>query len=140
MGEILLLFFCSVLFASNQVYGGTEYRLGGKGGNDWQAALTEASIYQVLDADGQEIRQKPVGLSPFGAGADTLIHFSATSILPLRIDPEVNIAQGRCRCRRLHLALVCGLWFRCRCAHQSHSLLSPLESKRRPHANRGHGG
>ena len=94
MGEILLLFFCSVLFASNQVYGGTEYRLGGKGGNDWQAALTEASIYQVLDADGQEIRQKPVGLSPFGAGADTLIHFSATSILPLRIDPEVNIAQA----------------------------------------------
>ena len=65
MAKILLLCFCSVLCASSQVFGGTEYRLG-KDGNDWQAALTEASVYQVFDADGQVITQKPVGLSPIG--------------------------------------------------------------------------
>ena len=81
MARILLLCFCSTLCTTTQVFGGTEYRLG-KDGNDWQAALTEASAYQVFDADGQVIKQKPVGLSPFGAGARTLIDFGLHFIKP----------------------------------------------------------
>ena len=56
MARILLLCFCSALCATSQVFGGTEYRLG-KNGNDWQAALTEASVYQVFDADGHAIHE-----------------------------------------------------------------------------------
>ena len=93
MARILLLCFCSALCTTTQVFGGTEYRLG-KDGNDWQAALTEASAYQVFDADGQVITQKPVGLSPFGAGADTLIDFELNSIQPRYIEPNKNIARA----------------------------------------------
>ena len=78
MTAILLLCICSVLVGTTRVYSATEYRLGGADGNPWQAALTEESVYQVFDADGRPERQMPVGLSPFGVGADTLINYSDT--------------------------------------------------------------
>ena len=92
MARILLLCFYSMLCATTQVYGSTEYRLGGNAGNAWQAALTEASVYQVFDSDGQILRQEPVELSAFGAGSDTLVHFDGTSIQPRYIEPSRNIA------------------------------------------------
>ena len=84
----------SILLLSTQGYGGTEYRLGGDDGNGWQASLTGTSVYQVFDGDGQLLRQEPVGLSSFGAGADTLIDFAGTSIQPRFIDPVKNIASA----------------------------------------------
>ena len=106
MAMILLLCFYSMLCATTQVYGSTEYRLGGNAGNAWQAALTEASVYQVFDTDGQILRQETVGLSSFGLGADTVIHFSATSILPRHIDPAVNIAQADVNAGRTAIPLL----------------------------------
>ena len=94
MAGIMLLCFCGVLLGVAPVLGGTEYRLGGTDGNPWQAILTGESIYQAFAADGQVERQVSVGVSPFGAGADTLIDFSSTSIQPRLIDPSVNIARA----------------------------------------------
>ncbi|MYK41240.1 MAG: hypothetical protein F4049_13610, partial [Gemmatimonadetes bacterium] len=94
MTNIMLLCFCGVLLGAAPVLGGTEYRLGGIDGNPWQAILTGESIYQAFAADGQVERQVSVGVSPFGAGADTLIDFSGTSIQPRLIDPSVNIARA----------------------------------------------
>ena len=91
---IVLLCFCSVLLGAAPVLGGTEYRLGGTDGNPWQAILAGESTYQIFAADGQAERQVSVGVSPFGAGADTLIDFSGTSIQPRLIDPSVNIARA----------------------------------------------
>ena len=56
--------------------------------------LTAESFFQIQDADGQPLRQVPVGISPFGAGADTLVDFSSTAIQPRLIDPSVNIARA----------------------------------------------
>ena len=44
-----------ILLLSTQAYGRTEYLLGGEG-IGWQASLTEASVYQVFDGDGQVLR------------------------------------------------------------------------------------
>ena len=68
--------------------------------------MTEASVYQVFDTDGQILRQETVGLSSFGLGADTVIHFSATSILPRHIDPAVNIAQADVNAGRTAIPLL----------------------------------
>ena len=92
-GLVLFLVFTMPLSAAH-VFGATEYRLGGIGGNDWQAVLTEESFFQIQDADGQLLRQVPVRISPFGAGADTLVDFSGTAIQPRLIDPSVNIARA----------------------------------------------
>ena len=94
MTGIVLLCFCGVLLGAAPVLGGTEYRLGGTDGNPWQAILTGEGMYQAFAADGQVERQVSVGISPFGAGADTLIDFSGTSIQPRLIDPSVNIARA----------------------------------------------
>jgi hypothetical protein len=91
IGFLLFCFF-SMLLGTTQVFGATEYRLGGVDGNAWQAIQDAESVYEVFDTDGQVVRQVPVRLSPFGAGTDTLIDFSGTSILPRFIDPAVNIA------------------------------------------------
>ena len=90
----LLLFdmsICLLMFSS--AWGLTEYRLGGVDGNAWQTALSleEAGVYVVLDGEGQELRQVPVAVTPYGAGSDTLIDFSGSSIQPRFIDPNVNI-------------------------------------------------
>ncbi len=94
MAGIVLLCFCSVLLGAAPVLGGTEYRLGGRDGNPWQAILAGESAYHIFAADDQIERQVAVGVSPFGVGADTLIDFSGTSIRPRLIDPSVNIAQA----------------------------------------------
>ena len=94
MAGIVLLCFCSVLLGAVPVLGGTEYRLGGPDGNPWQAILAGESAYQAFAADGQVERQVSVGISPFGAGADTLVDFSGTAIQPRLIDPSVNIARA----------------------------------------------
>jgi hypothetical protein len=60
-GPFLICFFI-VLLGTTQLFGATQYRLGGPDGNAWQATLTAASAYQVLDTDGQPLRQVPVGL------------------------------------------------------------------------------
>ena len=94
MAGIVLLCFCSVLLGAVPVLGGTEYRLGGTDGNPWQAILAGESAYQAFAADGQVERQVSVGISPFGAGADTLVDFSGTAIQPRLIDSSVNIARA----------------------------------------------
>ena len=45
----------------------------------------------VLDKGGQVVRRAAVGVTPHGAGTDTLIDFSGTSIRPRFIEPEVNM-------------------------------------------------
>ena len=94
MARLLSFFVFAMLLSAAHVFGATEYRLGGVSGNDWQAVLTEESFFQIQDADGQPLRQVPVSISPFGAGADTLVDFSGTAIQPRLIDPAVNIARA----------------------------------------------
>ncbi len=94
MAGLLSFFVFAMLLSAAHVFGATEYRLGGINGNDWQAALTAESFFQIRDADGQPLRQVPVGISPFGAGADTLVDFSGTAIQPRLIDSSVNIARA----------------------------------------------
>ena len=49
------------------------------------------SAYVVLGADGQEQRRVEVGVTPYGAGTDTLINFLDHAIQPRFIDSNVNI-------------------------------------------------
>ena len=105
MAGIMLLCFCGVLLGAAPVLGGTEYRLGGTGGNPWQDILTGKSVYHIFAADGQVERQVSVGVSPFGVGADTLIDFSDTSIQPRFIDPSVNIARADVNAGRTSIPL-----------------------------------
>jgi len=72
----------------------TEYRLGGVDGNPWQAALSVegGGVYVVLDASGEVVRQVGVGVTPFGAGTDTLIDFGGSAIQPRFIEGGVNLA------------------------------------------------
>ena len=93
MKQVLLLCFCSLFAAASSAPGLTEYRLGGTDGNPWQAALAleGAGVYVVVDENGQELRRVEVGTTPHGAGIDTLISFSGTSIQPRLIDPAVNM-------------------------------------------------
>ena len=102
MAGLVLLCFCGVLLGAAPVLGGTEYRLGGTDGNPWQTILIGESAYHIFAADGQVERQVSVGVSPFGAGADTLIDFSGTSIQPRLIDPSVNIARADVNAGRNH--------------------------------------
>jgi len=92
MRRIYLFLHCALLTATPAL-GRTEYHLGGPDGNAWQDALGEenAGSYQVFDQDGQLLRSMPVGITPHGAGTDTLIDFSANSIQPRFIDPTVNL-------------------------------------------------
>jgi len=105
MTRFLLLCFFSILLSTSQVFGSTQYHLGGTDGTAWQAALTAESVYQVLDTDGQLVRQVQVGLSPLGAGADTLIDFSDNAIRPRLIDPNVNIARADADAARTTITL-----------------------------------
>jgi len=93
MSRFIPFCFCALLFAASQAAGRSEYHLGGEDGNPWQDALAEdaAGSYLVFDDDGQQVRTVPVGATPHGAGTDTLIDFSGTSIKPRYIDPEVNM-------------------------------------------------
>ena len=88
-----LLLLGVLLLGYSPAWGGTEYRLGGADGNAWQTALSleGGSAYVVLDADGQEQRRVEVGVTPYGAGTDTLINFVDHAIQPRFIDPNVNI-------------------------------------------------
>ncbi|MXY84575.1 MAG: hypothetical protein F4Y91_21575, partial [Gemmatimonadetes bacterium] len=94
MAGLLSFFVFTMPLSAAHVFAATEYRLGGVSGNDWQEVLTEESFFQIQDADGQPLRQVPVRISPFGAGADTLVDFSGTAIQSRLIDPSVNIARA----------------------------------------------
>ena len=94
MARLLLFLVFTMPLSAAHVFGATEYRLGGVSGNDWQAVLTEESFFQIQDTDGEPLRQVAVRISPFGAGADTLVDFSGAAIQPRLIDPSVNIARA----------------------------------------------
>ena len=86
---------CALLTVS-QVAARSEYHLGADG-NPWQDTLLEdgpAGVYLVFDKDGQQVRRVSVGITPYGAGTDTLIDFSGTTIQPRFIDPAVNLANA----------------------------------------------
>ena len=94
MIQLLLLCAWGILCTVSEASARSEYRIGGAAGNPWQAPLSleQAGSYLVFDGNGQELRQMPVGVTPHGAGTDTLIDFSGTSIHPRFIDPAVNMA------------------------------------------------
>ena len=89
----LLLSCLSGWIVHSLAWGGTEYRLGGADGNAWQTALSleGGSAYVVLDADGQEQRRVEVGVTPHGAGTDTLINFLDHAIQPRFIEASANM-------------------------------------------------
>jgi len=94
MRRALALCFCTLLIAASQAAGRGEYHLGGADGTPWQDALsTEAAgAYLVFDSSGQQSRRVPVGVTPHGAGVESLIDYSGSSIQPRFIDPSVNMA------------------------------------------------
>ena len=70
-----------------------EFRVGGDEGNPWPSLLSEegAGEYWLFDAEGQLVGTEPVGVTPHGAAADTLIAFADNAIGPRFIDPAVNL-------------------------------------------------
>jgi len=70
-----------------------EFRVGGDEGNPWPSLLSEegAREYWLFDAEGQLVGTEPVGVTPHGAAADTLIGFADNAIGPRFIDPAVNL-------------------------------------------------
>ena len=100
-----LFLLCTALLIPTAVLSRTEYHLGGLDGNSWQDVLGEESAgsYRVFDTEGQLLRSEAVSITPHGAGTDTLIDFSGTSIQArfidpatnlLAADPETNLASG----------------------------------------------
>jgi gliding motility-associated-like protein len=92
MKRFAVLSIISLTLSVSAVSARTEYRLG-EDGNPWVAALSDgnAGVYLVVDAQGQVERRIQVGTTPFGAGTDTMIHFTATSIQPRFIEKEKNL-------------------------------------------------
>lgn len=86
---------CALIFllTTTLAHGRGEYRVGGPDGNLWQDLLSEeaAGVYQLFDAEGQQQSTVPVGVTPHGAAADTLIDFTNNAIQPRYIDPAVNL-------------------------------------------------
>ncbi len=70
-----------------------EFRVGGDDGNPWPNLLSEEGVgeYWLFDAEGQLVGTEPVGVTPHGAAADTLIDFADDAIGPRFIDPTVNL-------------------------------------------------
>ena len=70
-----------------------EFLVGGDEGNPWPSLLSEegAGEYWLFDAEGQLVGTEPVGVTPHGAAADTLIDFADNAIGPRFIDPAVNM-------------------------------------------------
>ena len=70
-----------------------EFRVGGDGGNPWPSLLSEegAGEYWFFDSAGQFVSTEPVGVTPHGVAADTLIDFADNAIGPRFIDPTVNL-------------------------------------------------
>lgn len=70
-----------------------EFLVGGDEGNPWPSLLSEegAGEYWLFDAEGQLVGTEPVGVTPHGAAADTLIDFADNAIGPRFIDPAVNL-------------------------------------------------
>ena len=70
-----------------------EFRVGGDDGNPWPSLLSEegAGEYWFFDAEGQFVSTEPVGVTPHGVAADTLIDFADNAIGPRFIDPTVNL-------------------------------------------------
>ena len=66
-----------------------EFRVGGDDGNPWPSLLSEegAGEYWFFDAEGQFVSTEPVGVTPHGVAADTLIDFADNAIGPRFIDP-----------------------------------------------------
>ena len=94
MSRLLGFCLCAVVLSASQSSGRTEYTLGGADGVPWLEALSlgTAGDYLVFDENGQQVTNTSVTTSPQETGADTLIDYSGTSMLPRFIDPSVNIA------------------------------------------------
>jgi hypothetical protein len=94
MNTRLLLCYCGLLLTTSVVWSLSEYKLGGSDGNAWQSALSleSAGEYRVLDNNSQLQETVTVATTPHGAGTDTLIDFSGTSIRPRFIEQNVNLS------------------------------------------------
>ena len=70
-----------------------EFRVGGDDGNPWPNLLSAegAGEYWLFDSEGQLVGTEPVGVTPYGVSADTLIDFADNAIGPRFIDPAVNM-------------------------------------------------
>ncbi|MXY84085.1 MAG: hypothetical protein F4Y91_19005, partial [Gemmatimonadetes bacterium] len=70
-----------------------EFLVGGDEGTPWPSLLSEegAGEYWLFDPEGQLVGTEPVGVTPHGAAADTLIDFADNAIGPRFIDPTVNL-------------------------------------------------
>ena len=70
-----------------------EFRVGGTDGNPWPSLRSEegAGEYWLFDPEGQLVSTEPVGVTPHGVAADTLIDFADNAIGPRFIDPSVNL-------------------------------------------------
>lgn len=92
MQRIIALCFLLVL-ANGPAHSRGEFRVGGDDGIPWASLLSEegAGEYWLFDREGQLASTAPVGVTPHGVAADTLIDFADNAIGPRFIDPAVNL-------------------------------------------------
>ena len=89
---IIALYFLLVLSIA-PAHSRGEFRVGGDDGTPWPNLLSAegAGEYWLLDPEGQLVRTEPVGITPHGVAADTLIDFADSAIGPRFIDSAVNL-------------------------------------------------
>ena len=93
MKRLVLLSLYALSLGVTPVLARAEYRLGGADGNPWDVALSDgqAGEYLVFDAGGQLADNVPVGTTLYGAGTDTMLEITATSIGPRLIEENRNL-------------------------------------------------
>ncbi len=89
---IIALYFLLVLSIA-PAHSRGEFRVGGDDGTPWPNLLSAegAGEYWLFDPEGQLVRTEPVGITPHGVAADTLIDFADSAIGPRFIDSAVNL-------------------------------------------------
>ncbi len=92
MQRLIASYFLLVL-STAPVHSRGEFRVGGDDGNPWPSLLSQEGVgeYWLFDAEGQVVGTEPVGTTPHGVAADTLIDFADNAIGPRFINPAVNL-------------------------------------------------
>ena len=93
MTRIACLFAITFLLASQPAVSRSEFRLGGDDGNPWEVVLSGGGRYLNFDGENQITGRVQVGATPNGDPLVKLAEFNGSSMRPLYVTPDFNLAQ-----------------------------------------------